>query len=126
MARNHADGHVQKVFSSIMMACAFQLLDKHGTQFQFGGSPGLGCRDGLVTLKALLNTQQNHDLTSYVGFVDLVKAYDTANCNLLLRILKRYGAPPKFVAAIQMTYTNNFCVLKIEKEVVEIPQSVGV
>ncbi len=88
-----------KIFSSIMTVRAFQLLDKHGTQFQFGGTPGLGCRDGLFTLKALPNTRRNHDLTSYVGFVDLVKAYDTANCDLLLRILECYGAPPKFVAA---------------------------
>jgi hypothetical protein len=47
--------------------------------FQFGGIPELGCRDGLFTLKALLNTQQNHDLASYVSFVDLVKAYNMAN-----------------------------------------------
>ncbi len=68
-----------KVFSLIMTACTFQLLDKHGMRFQFGGPPGLGCRDGLFTLKALLNMRWNHDLTSYVGFVDLVKAYDTTN-----------------------------------------------
>jgi hypothetical protein len=49
-----------------------------------------------------------------VGFVDLVKAYDTANRDLLLRILERYGAPPKFVVAIRMTYTDNVCVLEIE------------
>ncbi len=103
-----------------------QLLDKHGTRFQFGGTPGLGCRDGLFTLKALLNMQRNHDLTSYVVFVDLVKAYDTANRNLLLRILECYSAPPKFVAANQTTYTDNVCILKVEKEVVEIPQSVGI
>ena len=115
-----------KVFSSIMTARAFQLLDKHGTRFQFGGTPELGCRDGLFTLKALLNARQNHDLASYVGFVDLVKAYDTANHTLLLRILERYGAPPKFVAAVQTIYTDNKCILKIEKESVEIPQTVGV
>jgi hypothetical protein len=61
-----------------------------------------------------------------VGFVDLVKAYDTANHALLLCILERYGAPPKFVAAIQTIYSDNICVLKIEKETVKIPQSVGV
>jgi hypothetical protein len=71
-----------KVFSSIITARAFQLLDKHGTQFQFGSTPELGCRDSLFTLKALLNAQRNHDLASYVGFVDLVKAYDTANHTL--------------------------------------------
>ena len=115
-----------KVFSSIMTARAFKLLDKHGTRFQFGGTPELGCRDGLFTLKALLNTRHNHDLASYVSFVDLVKAYDTANHVLLLRILERYGAPPKFVTAIQTIYSDNVCVLKIEKEKVEIPQTVGV
>jgi hypothetical protein len=113
-----------KVFSSIMTARAFQRLDKHGTRFQFGGTPELGCRDGLFTLKVLLNARQNHDLASYVGFVDLVKAYVMANHDLLLCTLKCYGAPPKFVAAIQTIYTNNVCVLKIKKEIVEIPQSV--
>jgi hypothetical protein len=106
-----------KVFSSIMKTRAFKfkLLDIHGTCFQFGGTPGLGCRDGLFTIKALLNAQQNHNLATYVGFVDLVKAYDTANHALLLRIIECYGAPPKFVAAIQTIYTDNICVLKIEK-----------
>jgi hypothetical protein len=47
----------RKVFSSIMTARAFQLLDKHKTGFQFGGTPKLGCRDVLFTLKALLNAR---------------------------------------------------------------------
>jgi hypothetical protein len=51
-----------KVFFSIMTARAFQLLNKHGTRFQFGGTPKLGCRDGIFMLKALLNAGQNHDL----------------------------------------------------------------
>ena len=74
----------------------------------------------------LLNARRNHNLALYLGFVDLVKAYNTANHTLLLRILECYGAPPKFVAAIQTIYTDNICFLKIEKETVEIPQTVGV
>ena len=105
-----------KVFSSIMTKSSFQLLDKHGTQFQFGGTPGLGCWDGLFTLKTLLNTRRNHNLASYAGFVDLVKAYNTANHDLLLQILERYGAPPKFVSAIRTIYTDNTCILEIKKK----------
>jgi hypothetical protein len=115
-----------KVFSSVMTARAFKLLDKHGTRFQFGGTPEIGCRDGLFTLKALLNARHNHDLASYVGFVDLVKAYDTANHVLLIDILRKYGATPKFATAIENIYRNNTCVLKIENEITEIPQTVGV
>ena len=115
-----------KVFSSVMNDQAFQLLELHGTQLQFGGSPEIGCRNGLFTLKALLNTRRNHNLPSFVGFVDLVKAYDTANHELLVRLLEKYGAPPKFVAAVRTMHTNNEVVLKIEKEIEEFMQGVGV
>jgi hypothetical protein len=115
-----------KVFLSVMTARAFTLLEKHGTRFQFGGMSEIGCQDGLFTLKALLNARRNHNLASYVGFVDLVKAYNTANHVLLIDILCKYGAPPKFTTAIKTIYPNNTCVLKIESEIAEIPQTVGV
>ena len=115
-----------KIFSSVMNGRAFRLLELHGTRFQFGGTPTLGCQDGLFTLKTLLNAHKNHDLPSFVAFVDLVKAYDTANHDLLLKVLEKYGAPPKFVAAIKTMYTDLKVVLKIDKEIAEIMQSVGV
>jgi hypothetical protein len=49
----------------------------------------------------LINAHKNHHLPSFVAFVDLVKAYDTANHDLHLHILKKYGAPPKFVASMR-------------------------
>jgi hypothetical protein len=115
-----------KIFSSIMNGCAFRLLKLHGMQIQFGGTPNQGCQDGLFTLKTLLNAHKNHNLPLLVAFVDLVKAYDMANHDLLLKVLKKYGAPPKFVAAIKTMYTDLKVVLKIDKEIQEIPQSVGV
>jgi hypothetical protein len=105
---------------------AFCLLELLGTRFQFGGTPTLGCQDGLFTLKTLLNAHKNHNLPSVVAFVDLVKAYNNANHDLLLEILEKYGALPKFVAAIKTMYTDLKVVLKIHKEIQEIPQSVGV
>ncbi len=77
-----------KVFSLVLNTRAFLLLKKHSTRFQFGGTPDVGCRDGLFTLKALINARQNHNLPLYVGFIDLVKAYDTVNHTLLLCILE--------------------------------------
>jgi hypothetical protein len=115
-----------KIFLSVMNSRAFRLLELHGTKFQFGGTPDLGCKDGLFTLKTLINTHKNHHLPLFVTFVDLVKAYDTVNHDLLLCILEKYGAPPKFVASIRTMYTNLVVVLKIEKEIQEIKQSVGV
>jgi hypothetical protein len=94
-----------KIFSLVMNDRAFRLLELLGTCFQFGGTPKLGCRDGLFTLKALLNARRNYNLGSYVGFVDLVKAYNTANHELLFCLLEKYGAPPTFVAAVKYNQT---------------------
>ncbi len=109
-----------------MNGCAFRLLKLHGTQFQFGGTPNQGCQDGLFTLKTLFNAHKNHNLPSFVAFIDLVKAYNTANHELLLKVLKKFGAPLKFVAAIKTIYTDLKVVLKIDKEIQEISQSTGV
>ncbi len=115
-----------KIFSSVMNGCAFRLLNEHGTRFQYGSTPELGCRDGLFVLKTLLTMRKNHNLPSYVAFVDLAKAYDMANHELLLTLLKKYGAPPRFVSAVERMYQDLVVVLKIEKEVQELEQSVGV
>ena len=86
-----------KIFSSVINDHAFCLLKLHGTQFQFGGMPEVSCQDGLFTLKALLKVWCNHDLGSYVGFVDLVKAYDMANHELLFHLLEKYAPPTPHV-----------------------------
>jgi hypothetical protein len=115
-----------KTFSSVMNGRAFRLLNEHGTRFRFGGTPELGCRDGLFVLKTLLTMRKNHNLPSYVAFVDLIKAYDTSNHKLLLTLLEKYGAPPCFVSAVEKMHQNLVVVLKIEKDVKELWQSVGV
>jgi hypothetical protein len=115
-----------KIFSSVMNGHAFCLLELHGTRFQFGGTPTLSCQDGLFTLKTLLNAHKNHNLPSFVVFVDLVKAYDTANHDLLLKVLEKYGTPPKFVNAVKTMYTDLKVVLKIDKEICNIVQSIGI
>ena len=59
-------------------------------------------------------------------FVDLVKAYDTVNHEMLIEILQQYGAPEKFTDVIARYYTNLKVKLQIGNEKQEIPQTVGV
>ena len=63
--------------------------------------------------KTLLYTRHNHDLLTYVTFVDLVKAFDNFDHTLLLQILKKYGAPPKLRSSIDRMYQDLKVVLYI-------------
>mmetsp|Transcript_13116 Transcript_13116/g.31049 ORF Transcript_13116/g.31049 Transcript_13116/m.31049 type:complete len:113 (+) Transcript_13116:48-386(+) len=74
----------------------------------------------------VLNMRRNYDQDTYVAFVDLVKAFDTADHQLLIKILEKYGAPPNLCNVIKRMYTDLTVVLKIGKSVKEILQEVGV
>jgi hypothetical protein len=110
-----------KLFSLVMRARTFTLLDKHGTCFQFGGTPGVGCRDGLFTLKALLNASTQSRPSFICGLCRPRQGIQYRNHKLLIDILCRYEAPPKFATAIETIYRNNTCVLKIKNEVKKDP-----
>ena len=76
--------------------------------------------------KTILHTLHNHNLPSYAAFVDLVKAFDTVNHDMMLKILERYGAPPKLRSAISRMYQDLKMVLKIGKIEEKMSQKVGV
>ena len=61
-----------------------------------------------------------------MAFVDLVKAYDTTNRQLLIEILRQYGAPPKLCNAIERMYQDLVVIVKVGSEERKIPQTIGV
>ena len=59
-------------------------------------------------------------------FYDLVKAFDTSNHVLMIKIFKKYICPPKLCSAIRRMYSNNKMRLIIGKIDTSIPFKVGV
>ena len=59
-------------------------------------------------------------------FSDLVKVFDTSNHVLMIKILEKYGCPPKLCSAIKRMYSNNKVRLIIGKFDTSIPFEVGV
>jgi hypothetical protein len=53
-------------------------------------------------------------MQTHVCFVDLVKAYDTADHKLIVKVLEKYGAPPKFCLAVERMNTDLKVVLKTD------------
>ena len=104
-----------KIFSSILCKRLFKIIKQHGVKYQFGSSPGVGCQDGTFTIKTLLHTRHNHNLPSYVPFIDLVKSFNTVNHIMILNILERYGASHQLCNSIKRMYQDLKVVLKIGK-----------
>ncbi|KAL7547269.1 hypothetical protein ACHAWF_010590 [Thalassiosira exigua] len=118
--------NLMDVVSKILSRILFKILEKNGTKFQFGGTPSVGCREGVFTLKTLLHLRRNHGLSTHVAFIDLVKAYDTADHKLLIKVLKKFGAPPKLCSIVERLYTDLKVVFKMGALRTEIKQGVGV
>jgi hypothetical protein len=54
-----------------------------------------------LTLKTALQTLREHDQESWVLFVDLVKAYDTVNREMLWKILTTLGVPESLIEMLK-------------------------
>jgi hypothetical protein len=112
--------------SGIMNARLIQMIQEHGVKAQFGSQPGLGCLDGLYTLWTALTTRRYHNQPTWALFVDLVKAFDTANHELLFKLLERYGVPKDVARVVKRMYEGMFVKLKVGKEERCISYTVGI
>ena len=48
--------------------------------------------------------EQNRDL--FLAFIDLTKAFDTVNRDLLWQVLSKFGCPPNFLTILQEFHNN--------------------
>ena len=82
----------------------FVILDKHGTKYQFGGTPKVGCNNIHFTFIIFFNLRKNHNLPTYIEFSDLMKRFDSVDHELLVEILEKFGDLPKFCSAVEGLY----------------------
>ena len=86
----------------------------------------MGCQDTTFTIKTLLNLLHNYNLTTWVAFFDLVKAFDTSNHQLMVMILEKYGCPPNLCDTIKRMYKDSMVKLVIGSFETKIEFKVGV
>lgn len=116
-----------RLTSIIVTARLSKLLETCGIEEQFGSQSGRGTIDALFCLRLALQLCKEHQLDSYVLFVDLIKAFDTANHELLFQLLEKYGAPPTLVDVVRRLHDEFKLELKLGgKKKALIDYTVGV
>ena len=79
---------------------------------QCGFRRGRGCRDAVFAVRLLLKKRKEHQQGTWAMFVDLVKAFDTANRVFFWEVLLRFGCPDSFVDRLRVTHKNAIIVIK--------------
>jgi hypothetical protein len=72
--------------------------------------------DALYCLRSVLQLRREHQLDTYILFVNLVKAFDTANHALLFQLLAKFGAPSNLIDIIQRLHTEFKVELSLSKD----------
>ena len=106
---------LSKVLCRIMNKHLFYATRRNGISYQFGATPTTGHREGFSTLKTTVYIRRNHNLGIHVSFIDLAKDFHTVDHELLIKVLEKYGAPPKLCDCVKRLYERLMIVPKLGK-----------
>jgi hypothetical protein len=73
---------------------------------QFVYQENTGTNDATYCLRSTLQLHTEHQQDTYLLFIDLIKAFDTANHDLLFAILEKYGTPRALIDIIRRLHDN--------------------
>ncbi len=91
-----------KVLAKIMLSRLVEHISEAQTQCGFRKSRST--TDMVFVLRQLLEKSREQHKDLYVAFIDLSKAFDTINRELLWKNLFKLGVPPKFLSILQQLH----------------------
>ena len=110
-----------------MLAKRFnKIINIIGLHEQAGFTSGCSCVDATAALKITLQNLTCAGHEAYVLFVDIIKAFDSVNRDMLWKILAKYGIPENMIQTIKKMYTDIHVTLQVSKEKEEFMSTSGV
>jgi hypothetical protein len=97
-----------------------------GLEEQNGFRAKRGTVDGLFGLKLALHKRKEHGLSSWVVYVDLVKAFDSVPRASLFAMLSRLGVPENLCNIVISFHSNIKVLIRAGERDIEIESNVGV
>ena len=95
-----------KVLAKIMLTRLLEhVVDLVLPESQCGFRRGRSTIDMMFVARQLQEKCREQQKDLFLAFVDLTKAFDTVNRDLLWNIPRKFGCPPKFIAMLQKFHT---------------------
>ena len=95
-----------KLFSHLVLARIFPVLDSCQDDNQLGFRPGMRLENAFATLESLLSSCHEFHLNLWVASLDMRKAFDRLEFKALFRALRQYGLDEPHLNLIAALYAN--------------------
>ncbi len=105
-----------KVFSRIILNRVQDLLNKQLLEEQAGFRNNRSTIDQIFILKMTMEKSRDYNKPLFMCFIDIQKAYDSINRDLLWQICKHYGLTSKIIRMLQLLYKNTRAQVRINGE----------
>ena len=115
-----------KIVCAIIAGRLTRLLEDERMEEQTGFMPSRGTIDGQFSLSILLQKRKEHRLSTWVVFIDLVKAFDSVPRDGLYKMLQKMGVPESLRTLIIALHTDFMVKIKSGLEDVETFYTTGV
>ena len=117
-----------KILDSVLVQRLQSVMEEEGMESQTGFRYFRGTIDGAFTVINALRKRQEHNLESYVAFIDLIKAFDSVPREALWKVLLKFGFPRHFVRVVMRLHTNAVMKFKINDQAkdADVPSNIGV
>ena len=115
-----------KLFSCIIVERLKKVMEENGPENQCGFRPWRGTIDGAFNLLMALRKRQEHNLETFVAFVDLEKAFDRVPRAALFKVLRRYGLPDHFINVVIRLHADAVVSYKQGNAKIEVKNRIGV
>ena len=90
------------------------LIERLDHENQCGFRKGRGCTDAVFTVKMAIKKRREHNLETWILFLDLVKAFDRVPRELLWCVLSKFGVPKKMIDVLKLLHKNFKVTFDIE------------
>ena len=102
-----------KMFSRIILNRIQDLINCQLSEIQSGFRPNRSTMDQIFTLKMTMEKRREFNKPLFMCFIDITKAYDSINRELLWKVCLNYGVTPKLVNLLKLLYKNSIAKVKI-------------
>ena len=102
------------------------LIERLDHENQCGFRKGRGCTDAVFTVKMAIKKRREHNLETWILFLDLVKAFDRVPRELLWCVLSKFGVPKKMIDVLKLLHKNFQVTFDIETVTHTMPSTIGV